>query len=552
GSVVIVKDEQLIAYIVGDSNGVKEHLKEKLPSYMIPSFFIEIETIPLTSNGKVDKKSLPEVDMSLDMGYVAPKNLLQESVATIFEEVLRLDSVGIDDNFFEIGGDSIKAIQISSKLLELGYQLKIKELFQHQTIAQLVPLLKESKNSIAQDDIVGDVLLSPIQQSFFEDFEEYHHYNHSVILTANLTLDKDSLEKALLDIYNHHDMLRASFEIDNENKIKQYINTTATQIILDEIVLEEEISIGKDILDNLHKNIDLVKPYKFTLFKLQDCYKLSIIIHHLLVDGVSWRVLLEDLKQSYLGKPLPLKTHSFQEYVEVIDNYASSEELLLEADYWNEILSKIEDNNSIKKVKNRELKQAFIEFSQDEYELIKSANRAYKTEINHILLSALSIALDDFEDKVIFLEGHGREDVLNLNLDRTIGWFTTMFPVDLGLLETREISSIVREIKERINSIPNKGVGYGVLKYFSEKIEIEKTPVISFNYLGEMDNQRDSIFELKDEYSGAEVSEEEYSKIDIDINGSFSNHKLSFRVDYNSHHYSEDRIISMLNIFRIT
>jgi aryl carrier-like protein len=216
-------EKRLVAYVVSaqghaPSNGeLRSYLKEKLPEYMVPSTFVALEKLPLTSNGKVDRRALPAPDRtrSETESYVAPRTSIEETLAHIWSEVLRVEQVGVDDNFFELGGDSILSIQVISRARKAGLLLSPRQLFERPTIAQLAAVVGSATavEAVEQGPVTGEVLLTPIQRWFFEQqLADPHHFNQAVVLDAPSALNPDLLEQAVSHLLAHHDALRLRFQ----------------------------------------------------------------------------------------------------------------------------------------------------------------------------------------------------------------------------------------------------------------------------------------------------------------------------------------------------
>ncbi|NEW61115.1 amino acid adenylation domain-containing protein, partial [Sulfurovum sp. bin170] len=348
-SVVVVKDEQLVAYIVGDEEGLREYLKNRLTAYMIPNIFIMMDSLPLNSNGKLDRKKLPLLqDIAIDKEIVVASSDNEKMLLEIFEDVLNIKNISINDNFFFIGGDSIKAIQIISKLGTLGFVLEIKDIFYHPTIKALAQILNSNSTEILdQSKVVGEFPLIPIQKFFIENFDGINHFNQYLVLKSKIDIDFDRLQNAFAEVVEHHDALRSRFEI-KEGEYIQIIDETS-EFELEHIYSYENIDdIIKEANSSFH--IEQAPLIKAILFGKN---RLFITIHHLIIDGVSLRVLLEGVEKSYHNMPLAQKTISFKKWSSAIYEYASSDKI--DRDYWNTIEPyKIFDKKIVSKVANKE------------------------------------------------------------------------------------------------------------------------------------------------------------------------------------------------------
>ncbi|GDZ94778.1 peptide synthetase [Planktothrix agardhii CCAP 1459/11A] len=527
-AIIIVREDQpgvkrLCAYIIGHKklsiSELRLFLQEKLPQYMIPSFLIILEAFPLTANGKIDRRALPQPALELedeDVRNITPTTDTEKILIAIWQEILGLKKISINDNFFELGGDSILGIQIIAKANQAGLQITPKQLFSHQTIAQLATVTEKAPvTQIIQDLVSGQVPLTPIQQWFFQqNLPELHHFNQSVFLEVPAHLQPDLLKPAIAKLLYHHDALRLRF-VHKQGQWQQYHSDDWESFGFEVMDLSpmssgEQLTTMAEISEAQQRSLNLEKGplISVVFFQLGDAGRLLIIIHHLVVDGVSWRIFLEDLLTSYhqleTGKPLelPLKTSSFKHWAEEIQNYAQNPEHKSYLDYWLK-----QDFPSIPHlpldyqtdIKSNTVAHArTVSFTLGEEQtrlLLQDVPQAYNTQINDVLLTALVQAFarwTGFCDLVIDIEGHGRENVINsLSLSRTIGWFTSIFPVILTLKNIDHPGECLKSVKEQLRQIPNRGVDYGIGYYLNPDLTIQSRlrsypkPEISFNYLGQ-------------------------------------------------------------------
>ncbi|WP_353931424.1 non-ribosomal peptide synthase/polyketide synthase [Okeanomitos corallinicola TIOX110] len=577
-SVVVVREDKpgykkLVAYIVSETKlktkELRKYLKSKLPEYMIPSNFVYLENLPLTPNGKIDRRALPEpkTNTEIEKKYIAPKTEIETKLAEIWQQVLGIEKIGINDNFFELGGDSILSIQIIAKAKQQGIEITLKQLFANQTIGELAAVAGTIKTlEIEQVTVSGNFLLTPIQKWFLEQNRpETHHFNQAFLLTVPAEIDRNKIEKTWQEIINHHDALRLRFtETENQWKAthSEPIETFEIEYFdISEVTETEKTEIIETTADTLQASLDLESNLvKVGLFKLGENQpgRLLIIIHHLVVDGISWRILLEDLETGYqqLNQnqkiQLPAKTTSFKTWSEKLSEYAQTETLKSEIDYWvNKSNSAIKSIPVDKEGENTLSSTQNIAVSLNQKEttaLLQEVPKAYKTQINDILLTALVLVLSKWTNSksVLFnLEGHGREDILDgVEISRTIGWFTTMFPVVINIEKTEfnNLENTIKSVKEQLREIPNKGIGYGVLRYLSEdksiKKQITKTPKaeISFNYLGQFTQtlNTSSLLSSADESSGQDQSSVGQRSNLLDINAIIAEEHLQINWTYSN------------------
>ena len=529
-AIVIAREDnpgskRLVAYLVAnsdtlDTQQLQSELQHKLPSYMVPSAFVILDALPLTPNGKVDRKALPAPDKNTAIDLVLPTTSTQEILAKIWAEVLGVEQVSIYDNFFELGGDSILSIQVVTRANEAGLVLTPKQLFQHQTIANLSTVVTTNTTVIAEQGLItGRVPLTPIQHWFFEqNLPNPSHYNQSVMLGVSPELKPELLEQVLQQLLIHHDALRLRFTWDGDNVAQfnaEYEETKLfTCIDLSELSPIEQQSALKSTADEMQTQLNLSKGslMKGILFHFGNNQpgRLLLIVNHLAIDGVSWRILLEDLFTAYQqlshgsAIQLPAKTTSFKDWANRLNQYAGSSELVGELDYWltqsTGNFIPLPTDYVAQKSKNTvaSAEQVLVSLSGKQTQaLLQDVPATYNTQINDVLLTALVQAVADWtgENSVLVdLEGHGREELFeDVNLSRTVGWFTSIFPVKLQLNHHHQ-GEALKSIKEQLRQIPNRGIGYGVLRYLSRNRQLQSLPQaqISFNYLGQLDTVRSS------------------------------------------------------------
>ncbi|MCY7861808.1 lichenysin non-ribosomal peptide synthetase LicA [Bacillus haynesii] len=567
----VVADEQL------DTEIIARKLAQTLPDYMVPAFWVQLDELPVTANGKVDRRALPQPDVDAQAAeYKAPRTETEQLLADIWQEVLGLDRIGITDNFFALGGDSIKGIQMASRLQQYGWKLEMKDLFQHPTIGELCVYVQTADDqTIDQDPVEGEVTLTPIQRWFFErKFTNEHHWNQSVMLHALTGFDPETAGQALSKLIEHHDALRMVYQ-RNGDGIVQYNRGLEETAVSPEVIrfnesgAELEAAVLK-ASNRIQSSIDLTEGplLKAAIFKTDQGDHLLIVIHHLVVDGISWRILLEDFAAGYAqaekGEPIILqeKTHSFAEYADRLKEYAGSKAFAKEIGYWQEIeqaeTAALPKDDEAEDKRMRHTKTAEFSLSKEETEqLMTKVHEAYSTEMNDILLTALGLALKEWtgqEDFIICLEGHGREDIIDgLNISRTVGWFTSQFPVLIQMGHSEDIGYQIKQIKEELRHIPNKGIGYGIYRYLTEEGK-EAQPIkydISFNYLGQFTEMTDSgLFTRSTLPSGDPLSPETEKPNALDIVGYIESGILTMSIAYHSLEYKESTVAAVAASFK--
>ncbi|NIM15215.1 MAG: amino acid adenylation domain-containing protein [Candidatus Aminicenantes bacterium] len=578
-------NKYLCAYVVCVSPGslessqLKDYLSRRLPYYMVPSYFVVLEELPLTPNGKVNRKALPapeETGLKAEAGYAAPRDAVEKKLVDVWCEILGRDRIGIYDNFFAFGGDSIKIIQVSSRMNMAGYKIGVGEIFKNPRIADLAPLVKESRYTADQSVITGDVPLTPIQHFFFRgSLAGRHHYNHAVMFYSEEFLEEKAVKEIFTRIQSHHDALRMTF-VERDGKIIQENNGLDHPLSLevyDLRNLEKAVDELEKRAGKIQAGIDLETGplMKLGLFHLDDGDRLLIVIHHLVVDGVSWRILFEDIETLYRQYKngqllaLPPKTGSFKRWAEELCKYANGELFLKERKYWQELeasrVSKINKDFDVAENRAKNSDALSIRLSEEETEqLLTRTNQAFNTEINDILLTALGLGIKKIfgHDKLLIaLEGHGREEIIQgFDPGRTIGWFTSIYPVVLDISNENDPARQVKEVKETLRRIPNNGIGYGILKYlagheYREGMDFKLKPQICFNYAGQFDTDVGRMsFRIAKESPGNTSDPERVRDYELDISGMVSNMQLVLFVKYCTGHYKPETINKILNNYK--
>ena len=512
-----INGQQLVAYIVPTDpamlddldaqaplrESLKAALRQHLPDYMVPAFLLFLEQLPLTPNGKLDRKALPAVDGSQQQReHVAPRSAQEKSLAAIWQDVLAIDNVGLEDNFFELGGDSIVSMQVVSRARQAGILLSPKDLFQHQTIRSLAQAARSGEQQlIDQGPASGAVALAPVQRWFFEQaIPEHQHWNQSLLLVPREALNVETLDRALEHLLTHHDSLRLRYQQTDSGWQQAYAAPTTDSVLWQHQA--QSVEQLSTLCDEAQRSLDLHNGplLRALLVSMADgSQRLLLVVHHLAVDGVSWRVLLEDLQHFYNGGTALAKTSSYQRWVTRLQAHLPAFERSL--GHWQNQLQDAPDDLPCEcpngALENRfEHKLELKLDSEQTRKLLQQAPAAYRTQVNDLLLTALARAVCLWSGQgsaLIQLEGHGREDLFDdVDLTRTVGWFTSLFPVNLK--PAADLGASIKTIKEQLRSVPDKGLGYGALRYLGSaqaraELAALPQPRITFNYLGQFDRQ---------------------------------------------------------------
>ena len=595
-------EKRLCAYIVYEDKtknvpgivDLREYLAQGLPDYMIPACFVELAEMPLTANGKIDRSALSRMEgVSMETGttYEAPRNEIEQKLSDIWQAVLGIPEVGIREDFFTLGGDSIKAIQIKSRLNNAGYKIEMKDIFQYPTIAQLAPYATETREVSDQSVITGPVPLTPIQREFFQtDRTDPHHFNQAVMFHATEFLEEALIRAIFLKLQSHHDALRMIYKREPGGTVIQENLGSDLPLSLRVFDLRREADAAKVLeakADEIQASINLESGPLMNIghFHMEDGDRLLIVIHHLVVDGVSWRILFEDIEtlynyyrehgtvESVEFAELPLKTASFKSWSKALEEFAGSELFLKEEKkYWQQLEAQAADIPSTPKdfpdeIRNFISEAATLSFSLSPEEtelLLTRVNDAFGTEINDILLTAFGLSMKGtfgFDRVLLAMEGHGREEILkNIDITRTVGWFTGVYPVILDFSsapgDDTDLSRTIIEVKETLRKLPHKGVGYGILKYLSpeekkEDIVFRLKPVISFNYLGQFDQDVKKIsFQIATESAGNDQSPNAERDYELEVSGSVAAGRLQMSIRYNKNHFDPATIDGLLSKYK--
>jgi amino acid adenylation domain-containing protein/non-ribosomal peptide synthase protein (TIGR01720 family) len=579
-------NKKLVGYVVPENifnkEDIQSYLSSRLPAYMIPAIWIELESLPLTNSGKIDRKSLPDPDETEISGneYISPRNETEESLVKIWKELLGRDRIGINDNFFELGGDSIITIQVVSRAKRLGYELKPKDLFNYQTVSSLSEIISERVKAAVtgeQGVLSGDSGLLPIQQWYFENSKtEVSHFNQSVILNIDKNISVEILNHAIEILTSHHDALRFQYHKKDGQWIQEYGENKIELITLDLQSSNKESlpELIKENADKYQRSLDIEKGdiKRFVFIKTPDGEthnRLLLIIHHLATDGVSWRILLNDIEllltelQNESIADLGFKSSSYRQWFSALENYSQSKRLLSQRNYWTETESNNEPIKTDKKytgiirVKDIETKSMNLDQAKTQL-LLQEVPAVYHTEINDLLLCALALTIcekERTEKIVIGLEGHGREDIAEgIDTSRTVGWFTSLYPVLLELKKDINISDAIKSVKEQLRRIPDKGLGYGVLKYIKrdEKLSGKDDRDLVFNYLGQLDNvvSGGKWLSSAEESTGSNAGDELEIKNKLSLNARIQSGELIINWSYSKLHFEEETISKLIENYQ--
>jgi non-ribosomal peptide synthase protein (TIGR01720 family) len=551
---------------------------------MVPAAFVVLDALPLTPNGKVDREALPapEGERQLEQAYVAPRTQNEIALAKIWQEVLRVDRVGIHDNFFDLGGDSILGIQVVSRASAAGIRFEPRQLFQNQKISELAAVVAPAAQThVQQEPMRGPVPLTPIQHWFFEhNVREPHHFNHALLLKVRRPLAPALWREAVLRLFEHHDALRLRFVRDGISWKQSYDevhdNAPFTHVDLSDVPMSQQSQAIEARASEVQRSLNLssgplVRMVHFTLGPNR-CDRILVVVHHLVIDGVSWRILLEDLKQVSeqlrLGQSveLPPKTTSFQQWSTQLVSYAKSEAVSEQSEYWGRLGScgvvdlPVDYPSAHNSRESARQITSHLDVEQTQA-LLRDVPTVYRTQINDVLIAALVQALNlwtGYPKVFLDVESHGREDLFQgVDLTRTIGWFTSMYPLFFEVTDPSDPAATLKEVKEELRSVPNNGIGYGLLRYLqpqgsvAAKVKTWPTPQVSFNYLGQFDQVlgTESLFSWASEPIGTTMSPLESRSHLLEVGGRVVSGRLQIAWIYSTNIHRRDTIKHLARSF---
>jgi non-ribosomal peptide synthase protein (TIGR01720 family) len=520
-------DKRLVAYVVAEDppgdllDQLRALIRTTMPEYMVPAHFVTLDALPLTENGKVDRKALPAPVVSraaVARAYAAPRTATESTIAAIWGVVLGIDKVGIHDHFFELGGDSILSIQVISRCRQAGLNLSPRDLFKRPTIAQLAEACapSEPRIAVAEEALTGKVALTPIECWFIEqDIAERHHWNQAFLFELPADVNVAMLELALQHVVRRHDAFRLRLRLVAAEWVQEYGPNVPAEIARIDVSGEPSEQQAAAIAAHAARlqgslNVSegpLVRAAHFFLGE-RTRGRLLLVIHHIAVDGVSWRLIREEIEDAYLSlkagrqPSLGASPASYRTWADRLVEHARSDAVRRSLPFWVGEASKpvAELPAERRDCPNLESDARSVKSNLTSAEtraLLQQVPSAYRTQINDVLITALVRALQEWTGGETFrvdMEGHGREDLFqDVDISRTVGWFTTLFPVRLELPTGLAPGPALQSVKEQLRRIPDRGMSYGLLRYACGDTQIRdalaRAPgsALLFNYLGQFD-----------------------------------------------------------------
>jgi amino acid adenylation domain-containing protein/non-ribosomal peptide synthase protein (TIGR01720 family) len=584
-------DRRLVAYVAADTDRLsiveelRTLLRSKLPEYMVPPHFVLLASLPLAPNGKIDRAALPAPEIGrgeLSKPYAAPQTPTEETMARIWSAVLGVERVGTADNFFELGGDSILSIQVIAKCRSAGLLFTPRDLFKTPTIAGLSQGLALASPIVTTDDGIpsGSVPLTPIQHWFFEqEMAESDHWNQAFVFQVPPGIDVDLLEEALHRVVLHHDALRLRYRMNGAEWRQEYgpppASTPIVRVDLSALPeqdralalsaratsLQARLSMTEGpLLRSAHFEWGVGQPGRFLL-----------AIHHLVVDGVSWRILIEDLESVYVSLrdgatvDLPQRTTSYKRWSEKLTAHVTADVSARALEQWRRIVSDGDatslprDHEGADNVEGRARTLSVSLDAAETQDLLQRVPGVYRTQINDALLTALGEALTRCTSPkscVVELEGHGREDLFEgVDLSRTVGWFTTIYPFRLER-DALDPGTALISTKERLRQVPDRGLSYGLLRYMGNEesrvaLRAHPQPDLIFNYLGQFDQivAGSSLFRFARESPGPWHSPRARRRHALEVMTLVQDGRLQARFIFSEELHKQDTIERLANAF---
>lgn len=581
------KDEayhKLVAYYTAakklEEAELTQHLNAALPAYMVPSYFCHMDSIPVNTNGKIDHKALPDPKgtwlLHDDEAAEAGEDDFEKRMLWIWRYILKRRDIGVNDHFYAAGGDSILAIQVVSMARDHGIILTPRQVAEHPTIKDLAAVVTWTDRTREEErivDLAGEFGLTPIQYWFFEQqFEDPHDFNQSQLFLLR-DVDPAKLETAINQLIRLHPELAMEITCGEHGYSQRYradISLRLASYTIQQIdCLESEIL---SICDTWNRQLNYETGTMIYAGIIQGHpdgkARLFMTIHHLVIDGVSWRILVQELYQLYHGAELSPVPNPYKKWYYALMDYSIHEETLSHLEHWQNVQHQSAafvlpvDHRPEHKKSGESSEIATMLTPNDTQLLLHHCSQAYHTEINDLLLTAWSLALSAWsgQQEIAFrLEGHGREHVVSdMDLTRTIGWFTSMFPVCIQVSDTCSLGAMIKSVKEQLRRIPHRGISYGALKYCHPNEDIRSKlagsePQVLFNYLGQFDqanrNGQNQWLGFTSDAAQDHSSPLNHGTNLLELNCSIVHGQLHLFMKYSKRHYTESSIKQLMDAF---
>ena len=512
---------------------------------------------------------------------MGPRNEVEEKLCAIWSQLLGMERVGIHDNFFDLGGDSILSIQLVARANRVGFELLPRHVFEMQTVAEQAAITGHSADIMPEENVVtGTAPLTAIQRRFFElDVTERNHYNQAVMLRANQRLDQELVEQAIEGLLQQHDALRMRFKQEQgqwiqENMPEEDIKKVFVPVDLSGVAEDRQAEAMEESANQWQRSLDLQNGslMRAVFFDLggNEPQRLLLISHHLVVDPVSWRILLEDLERAYhqlqrgAGLHLGRKTTSYLAWARRIEDYVKSGAVEEELPYWVGVLAHPpspmlpEGGARLNTVESAATVTAAL--SEEQTRVLLREMPAGNIRIQEVLLAALALTLREYtgeENISVTLEGHGREEIAaDVNISRTVGWFTAVYPVRINLAGMEDAGVILKLVKDHMQAVPRRGIGYGLLRYVhaasaaAGQLQRLREPEVNLNYLGQFDQMlQGGLFQMAGESTGAQHSASTVRDRVFDVNAAVFQNRLQCNWVYSANLHTQEAAQAMLDSF---
>ncbi|WP_131823678.1 non-ribosomal peptide synthetase, partial [Mycobacterium talmoniae] len=505
-------DKRLVGYVTGtaDPAALRAALADRLPPYMVPAAVVVIDALPLTVNGKLDKRALPAPEYREADRYRAPASAVEEILAGIYADVLGLERVGVDDSFFDLGGDSILSMQVAARAHAAGLRCRPRDVFVEQTVARLARVAATSTGvTELADEGVGPVAATPIMRWLHEMAGPVEQFNQTMVLQAPAGATEAEVVTVLQALLDRHAMLR--LRVTDDGPEGWSLSVPDAGSVDARRCLHTVDALSDAALVQARSRLNPAAGVMLSALWAPGTGQLVLTIHHLAVDGVSWRILLEDLNiawaQHRAGEPVALPTSgtSFARWASLLAEYARDPDVVEQAPAWRRVAATPAVVPAVQPETDTYATAGKLTVALDAETtalLLGDAPAAFHAGVQDILLIGLGLALAEFTGHRgapigIDVEGHGRHEELgpDLDLSRTVGWFTTKYPVALtvGGLSWAQVAAgdaalgaVLNDAKEQLRALPD-GLTYGLLRYLNPDVDLPASdPAIGFNYLGRL------------------------------------------------------------------
>ncbi|MDT5120187.1 MAG: glycopeptidolipid biosynthesis protein, partial [Mycobacterium sp.] len=505
-------DKRLVGYVTGtaDPTEIRSQLAERLPTYMVPVAVVVLDALPLTVNGKLDTRALPAPEYQDVDSYRAPADAVEEILAGIYAQVLGVERVGVDDSFFDLGGDSILSMQVVARARAAGVVCRPRDVFVEQTVARLARVARlATEGDGAVDEGLGEVVATPIIRWLQETDGPVEQFNQTMVVRAPDGVTEADVAVVLQALVDRHAMLRLRVDDDGAGGWSLWVPEAGA---VDAAALLQSVdALSDEALVRARSRLSLAAGTMLSALWVSSTSQLVLIMHHLAVDGVSWRILLEDLNigwaQHHSGQEvaLPAPGTSFARWSSLLDEHARVPEVLAQAEAWRQVAATPAALPAVQPAVDTFATAGQLSVGLDVETtrlLLGEVPAAFHAGVQDILLIAFGLAWAEFlgtggSPIGIDVEGHGRHEELTADVDlsRTVGWFTTKYPVSLAVGELgwtqvvageAALGPVIKDAKEQLRTLPDP-LTYGLLRYVNPDVELDKSdPVIGFNYLGRL------------------------------------------------------------------